>query len=333
MNRIKLIIVAVALAGFVGLLFTSSSLTQNTSAQGKKPKKGAKATPAPTATPQVKAAPKVMPPAPSAAPAAGDTPGSKPSMPPMVKPPTAADTPGSTMPMVKPPTATETPQSMKPPTAPTPAAPPEKAPPPAAGGPSAMARKGPKPPEGNVVGIVGAKGKAVPYASKAEPTEPLLFSTDNDARFIAKAAFDHTKHSQDANYSVTGKTASTCAECHHTDQAATSPGVPAYYKLFERKDLMTSKALADGSQLVSSCRVCHLSSREPEIEGYPPEGILYPDGESDKRDVYGDKALKSEIAYHVNCIVCHERSKQARPSYQFKFLPTSKCTDCHFKAS
>jgi hypothetical protein len=184
-----------------------------------------------------------------------------------------------------------------------------------------------------VPGIVGVRGKAVPYAGLEEPTEPLLFSNDNDAKFIAKAAFDHNKHSREATYSVTGTAVSTCAECHHADQAATTPGVPSYYKLFERKGLLTSATLASEGQAVSSCRVCHLSSREAEVEGYPPEGVAYPDSESDKRDVYGDKALNSEIAYHINCIVCHERAKKARPTYQFKFLPTNKCTDCHTKAS
>lgn len=316
MNRIKLSIVAIALAGFVGLLFSAPGFNLSAEAaqgkKGQKPKKGVKATPAPTASPTVISQPKVMPP-PAPAP-----PSVSPSTPPaMVKPPTAAtDTPGVTPPMVKPPTATTTPQAVKPLTA-----------------PDMMARKGPKPPDGNIIAIAGAKGKAVPYAGKEEPIEPLLFSTDNDARFVAKAAFDHTKHSREASYSVSGTAVSTCAECHHTDQAANTAGLASYYKLFERKELMTSKTLADGGQLVSSCRVCHRSSRESEAEGYPPEGVAYPDSESDKRNVYGDKPLNNEIAYHANCIVCHERAKKARPAYKFNFLPANKCTDCHFKAS
>lgn len=335
-NRIKLALVLLAALGFVAFAWGPQPFDPTAQAQGKKGAKGkaaAKVKPTPTPTPAKPPPPPRPTVAPPKAPPTNSGTGTSPAMPPaMVKPPTASDAPGTVTPtMVKPPTASDTPSTVtptmvKPPTA-------SETPQPVKPVSDGAARKGPKPPAGNVPGIVGVRGKAVPYAGLEEPTEPLLFSNDNDAKFIAKAAFDHNKHSREATYSVTGTAVSTCAECHHADQAATTPGVPSYYKLFERKGLLTSATLASEGQAVSSCRVCHLSSREAEVEGYPPEGVAYPDSESDKRDVYGDKALNSEIAYHINCIVCHERAKKARPTYQFKFLPTNKCTDCHTKAS
>jgi hypothetical protein len=324
MYRVKLFIVVTVMAGFAAFSLMPPSF--DAAAQGKKgQKKGAKPAPKPAA---VKEPPQPSPPPPPPAPATN--PGSGAGT--MVKPPTASDTPGSGGTMVKPPTAGQDAAPVKPPTAPTPTATPTPAPKPPPTGLANNTRKSPKPPAGNIIGVIGVKGKAVPYAGKEEPAEPLLYSTDNEKKFVAKAAFDHNKHSREASYSVNGTTVSTCAECHHTDQAATTPGVPAYYTLFERKELMTSKTLAESNQLVSSCRVCHISNREDEVEDYPPPGVEYSESESDKSEGYKGKTLDSENAYHINCIVCHERAKTARPAYNFKFLPLgTKCNDCHTK--
>ena len=74
---------------------------------------------------------------------------------------------------------------------------------------------------------VDIDGKAIPNESTTEPTKPIILSKDSEdaknGELKKEAAFDHVKHSTDANYSVDGKAAVGCADCHHTDQ----PKAPA----------------------------------------------------------------------------------------------------------
>jgi hypothetical protein len=336
MQRLKLTIVFVAVSAFALAAFVPSRLDLSAAAQGKKkPKPAAKPTPAkPAPTPAVtKPAPTPTPamtkPAPTAMPTpAMPQPTPAPPMPPADPRPATTTMPSSSnptapAPSVKPPTATATPQPVvsNPPAA-------------ASGGP----RKGPKPPDADIEGIETKDGKKLRYASTVQPTSPILFATDDPAkRTPANRAFDHAKHSLEKSYSEDGARVTGCAECHHTDQPSSSLG---YLKLFERSETLTAGNLSKAP--VSSCRVCHWSTREgsldPPLEApsgttYPPEAITgYAADVAKEVDGYGyaSQALNSEIAYHINCVVCHGRAKKSRPTLQLPTKPT-ECTFCHTK--
>src|SRR5689334_22374490 len=108
---------------------------------------------------------------------------------------------------------------------------------------------------------VDTAGKAIPAESATQPDKPIILAKDIDdpkwGETKPDAAFDHVKHSTDANYSASGKAAPACVECHHTDQPAAA-GQP-FLKKFERKEALTAKQLEASKEPVKSCRACHFS--------------------------------------------------------------------------
>ncbi|MBD0324976.1 MAG: hypothetical protein ICV68_01010, partial [Pyrinomonadaceae bacterium] len=126
---------------------------------------------------------------------------------------------------------------------------------------------------------VDIDGKAIPDESTVEPTKLIILSKDSEdaknGELKREAAFDHVKHSVDASYSVDGKAAVGCADCHHTDQPK-APAGQEYLKMFKRTEVLTSEQLKKSNQPVQSCRACHYQSSTEPTEEFPPPSIEYP---------------------------------------------------------
>ncbi|HEX8706958.1 MAG TPA: cytochrome c3 family protein [Pyrinomonadaceae bacterium] len=171
---------------------------------------------------------------------------------------------------------------------------------------------------------VDTAGKALPNESATQPDKPIILAKDSDdpksGELKAEAAFDHAKHSTDAAYSLDGKTATACIECHHTDQPSAPKG-QEYLKKFERKEALTAKQLEASKEPVKSCRACHFQPSAEETDEFPPKSIVYPK-ESGKAP---SGKLTNEIAYHLNCNTCHEAARKRDP----KLKAPQTCTDCH----
>jgi hypothetical protein len=173
---------------------------------------------------------------------------------------------------------------------------------------------------------VDTSGKAIPAESATQPDKPIILAKDIDdpkyGELKPEAAFDHVKHSTDVMYSLDGKTITTCAECHHTEQPVPVAGQP-YLKKSERKELLTAKQLETSKQPVKSCRDCHLSPASDETDEFPPQSVTYPK-ETGKPP---SGKLTNDVAYHSKCISCHDAAKKRDP--QLKSPLT--CTECHTK--
>lgn len=171
---------------------------------------------------------------------------------------------------------------------------------------------------------VDTAGNKIPNESATQPEKPIILSKDIDdpkwGEMRPDAAFDHTKHATDANYSASGKAAPACIECHHTDQPSSTV---SFLKKFERKEVLTAKQLADSKEPVKSCRACHFSPTSEETDEYPPKSITYP--AELNRPPSGK--LTNDIAYHINCINCHNDAKKR----DAKLKAPVTCEDCHVK--
>ena len=191
------------------------------------------------------------------------------------------------------------------------------------------ARPAPAPPDGvDPPHAVDISGKAIPNESTVQPDKPIILSKDsekakeNSGELKPEAAFDHVKHSTLPAYGFDGKTAATCVDCHHTDQPSAPANAP-FLKAFERKAVLTTKELETSKQPVKSCRACHFQASAEETDQYPPASITYP--KEMNRPPSGK--LNNEIAYHLNCITCHEAAKKR----DAKNKAPVTCADCHTK--
>lgn len=183
----------------------------------------------------------------------------------------------------------------------------------------------PAPPDGtDPPHAVDTAGKAIPAQSATQPDKPIILAKDIDdpkwGETKPDAAFDHTKHATDPNYSADGKASPACVECHHTDQPSSTV---AYLKKFERKEVLTAKQLESSKENVKSCRACHFSPTSEETDEYPPKSITYPAAMN--RPPSGK--LTNDVAYHINCISCHNDAKKRDP----KLKAPVTCDDCHVK--
>jgi hypothetical protein len=175
---------------------------------------------------------------------------------------------------------------------------------------------------------VDIDGKAIPNESTTEPTKPIILSKDSEdaknGELKKEAAFDHVKHSTDANYSVDGKAAVVCADCHHTDQPK-APAGQEYLKMFKRTEMLTSEQLKKSNQPVQSCRACHFAASTEATEEYPPPSIEYPkeSGKKATKDV-----INNEEAYHLNCNTCHDQALKNKARAKPAKAPQA-CADCH----
>jgi hypothetical protein len=187
----------------------------------------------------------------------------------------------------------------------------------------------PAPPDGvDPPHAVDTSGKAIPNESATQPDKPIILAKDsekakeNSGELKPEAAFDHVKHSTLPAYGFDGKTTATCVDCHHTDQPSAPANAP-FLKAFERKEVLTTKQLEASKQPVKSCRACHFQASAEETDVYPPASITYP--KEMNRPPSGK--LNNEIAYHLNCITCHEAAKKR----DAKNKAPVTCADCHTK--
>lgn len=156
----------------------------------------------------------------------------------------------------------------------------------------------------------------IPKESKVQPKQVVL-AKDSQSDKYGEVAFDHETHSTKP-YSPDGKTVLTCVECHHTDQPASALKPPL--KTGERDVVLTAKVLeAADAKPVKSCRSCHLQAGD---DSAPMPTITYPDKPAPTK-------LNNEIAYHLNCNVCHDKAIAARPALKGKVPGSNDCVPCH----
>ncbi len=165
-----------------------------------------------------------------------------------------------------------------------------------------------------------ASTKAVPPADDASKVQPkeVTLAKDSQSDKWGEVAFNHETHSI-KNYSPDGKTGIACVECHHTDQPKSALKPP--YLTSEREVILTTAVLEDAkSGPVKTCRSCHLQAGD-DSKTVP----LATDSTTNK-----PIKLTNEIAYHMNCNVCHDSALKARPDLKAKGIPgTNDCGKCH----
>jgi hypothetical protein len=171
---------------------------------------------------------------------------------------------------------------------------------------------------------VDITGKALPPSSATQPDKPIILAKDSKdpirRELKQDAAFDHVKHATEAKYSLDGKSAPSCVECHHTEQPSAPKGQD-YLKKFERTEVLTAKELETSKKPVQSCRNCHFQEGTEPTSEFPPQSVKYP--KSMGRPATG--LLTNDVAYHVNCNFCHKAAKK-RDS---KTKAPANCADCH----
>jgi len=156
----------------------------------------------------------------------------------------------------------------------------------------------------------------IPKESKVQPKEVTLCK-DSQSDKYGDVPFNHENHSQ-KNYNIDGKAPIACVECHHTDQPAAALKAPL--KTSEREVALTAAVLqAADAKPVKSCRTCHLQAGDDSatIPSVTYEGKPAP------------TKLTNEIAYHMNCNLCHDKAIAARPALKGKIPGSSDCIPCH----
>lgn len=160
----------------------------------------------------------------------------------------------------------------------------------------------------------------VPKESKTQPKEVIL-GKDSQSDKYGEAPFNHENHAV-KNYSIDGKSVVACVECHHTDQPASALKPPL--KLSERNVALTAAVLqAADSKPVKGCRACHLQAGD---DSAPIPTIQYPDKPAPTK-------VTNEVAYHLNCNICHDKAIAARPTLKGKIPGSNDCLPCHKPAS
>ena len=156
----------------------------------------------------------------------------------------------------------------------------------------------------------------VPKESKEQPKKVKLDADSLDDKWGA-VAFDHETHTL-KNYTPDGKTASSCVECHHTDQPKGNLKPPLVTS--ERNVVLTAEVLKDAAAgPVKMCRGCHLQAGDDS----KPLPVITKDGKQVKVD--------NEVAYHTNCFACHDAAIKARPDLASKISGSDPkgCVKCH----
>jgi hypothetical protein len=152
--------------------------------------------------------------------------------------------------------------------------------------------------------------------SKTQPKETVL-AKDSQSDKYGEVAFNHENHST-KKYSVDGQSVLACVECHHTDQPAA--GLKPPLKTSERNVLLTAAVLqAADAKAVKTCRACHLQAGD-DSASIPT--VQYPDKPALTK-------LTNEVAYHVNCNLCHDKAIAARPAVKGKAPGSNDCVPCH----
>lgn len=156
----------------------------------------------------------------------------------------------------------------------------------------------------------------IPRESKVQPKEVVL-SRDSQSDKYGDVPFNHENHSIKM-YSIDGSSVLSCVECHHTDQPVANLKQPL--KTGERDVVLTTAVLEEASSKpVKSCRACHLQAGD---DSAPMPTISYPDKPAPTK-------LNNEVAYHLNCNICHDKSIAARPTLKGKIPGSNDCFPCH----
>lgn len=167
-----------------------------------------------------------------------------------------------------------------------------------------------------VVNSTAANTQDIPKESKVQPKEVVL-GKDSQSDKYGEVPFNHENHAT-KNYNAAGTAALTCVECHHTDQPAS--GLVAPLKTSERDVVLTAAVLATpDAKPVKSCRTCHLQAGD---DSAPMPTVTYAGKPAPTK-------LTNEVAYHMNCNTCHDKSIAARPALKGKIPGSSDCLPCH----
>ena len=152
--------------------------------------------------------------------------------------------------------------------------------------------------------------------SKTQPKETVL-AKDSQSDKYGEVAFNHDNHST-KKYSVDGQSVLTCVECHHTDQPAA--GLKPPLKTSERNVILRAAVLqAADAKAVKTCRACHLQAGD---DSAPIPTVQFPDKPAPTK-------LTNEVAYHINCNLCHDKAIAARPALKGKVPGSNDCVPCH----
>ena len=166
------------------------------------------------------------------------------------------------------------------------------------------------------VAVVARSAQDIPKESKVQPKEVVLCK-DSQSDKYGDTPFNHENHSVKM-YSPDGKSVLACVECHHTDQPAAGLKLPL--KTGERDVILTKAVLdAPASKPVKTCRACHLQAGD---DSAPIPTVSYPDKPAPTK-------LTNEVAYHLNCNICHDRAIAARPELKGKVPGSNDCFPCH----
>jgi hypothetical protein len=160
----------------------------------------------------------------------------------------------------------------------------------------------------------------IPKESKTQPKEVVL-DKDSQSDKYGEVPFNHENHST-KNYSIDGKSVLACVECHHTDQPASALQPPL--KTSERPVPLTAKLLeAADAKPVKTCRACHLQAGD---DSATIPSVTYAGKTTPTK-------LTNEVAYHMNCNICHDKVLAARPTLKGKVAGSNDCLPCHKPAS
>ena len=152
--------------------------------------------------------------------------------------------------------------------------------------------------------------------SKIQPKEVTL-GKDSQSDKYGEVPFNHENHSL-KKYSVDGQSVLSCVECHHTDQPAASLKPPL--KTSERNTVLTAEILVPAdAKAVKSCRACHLQAGD---DSAPIPSVQYADKPAPTK-------VTNEVAYHLNCNLCHDKAIAARPALKGKVPGSNDCVPCH----
>jgi len=152
--------------------------------------------------------------------------------------------------------------------------------------------------------------------SKTQPKEVTL-DKDSQSDKYGEVPFNHENHAT-KKYNADGTAVLTCVECHHTDQPATELKAPL--KTSERPVVLTAAVLeAADAKPVKTCRACHLQAGD---DSATLPTIQYPDKPAPTK-------LTNEVAYHLNCNLCHDKAITARPTLKGKVPGSNDCFPCH----
>ena len=158
--------------------------------------------------------------------------------------------------------------------------------------------------------------RVIPEESKTQPKEVTL-DKDSQSDKYGEVPFNHENHAT-KNYSVDGKSAIACIECHHTDQPASALKPPL--KTSERDAVLTAALLQSAdSKAVKTCRTCHLQVGD---DSKQTPTVTYPGKPAPTK-------MTNEVAYHTNCNLCHDQAIAARPALKGKIPGLSDCFPCH----